>query len=135
MPVILVDTNIEGQCEYIWMRMQSVGWRQFTADLELRFQLFRDVGLDPASPDNVVWQFCQDNGFYLLTSNRNEESADSLEATIRREGTPISLPVFTLPLPDRVYHSPVFLEQVVEKLLDFMLYAENIRGAGRLYLP
>jgi hypothetical protein len=45
------------------------------------------------------------------------------------------LPVLTLPLPDRVYFNAVFLERVVEKLLDYILYADNIRGAGRLYLP
>jgi hypothetical protein len=134
-PVILVDTNIEGQCARIWMRMQTSAWRDFTADLGVTFRMFREVGLDPASPDDAVWRFCQTQGFYLLTSNRNEEAEDSLEATLRREGTPTSLPVFTLPLPDRVYHSPAFLDRVVEKLFDYMLYADNIRGAGRLYLP
>ena len=83
----------------------------------------------------MVWRFCQAHGYYLLTSNRNEESVTSLEATLRREGTSTSLPVFTLPFPDRVYFSPSFLEPVVAKILDYVLYAENIRGAGRLYLP
>lgn len=101
----------------------------------MSFQTFREAGLDPGSLDDVVWRFCQAKGFYLLTSNRSEDAEDSLEATLRREGTPTSLPVFTLPLPDRVYHSPAFLERVVEKLLDFVLYADNIRGAGRLFLP
>jgi hypothetical protein len=77
----------------------------------------------------------QAQGYYLLTSNRNEDSEDSLEATVHREGTPTTLPVFTLPLPDRVYYSQAFLERVVEKLLDYLIYADNIRGAGRLYLP
>jgi hypothetical protein len=134
-PVILIDTNIEGQCGHIWMRMQTAAWRDLVTELDVTFRLFREAGLDPASPDDIVWRFCQTEGFYLLTSNRNEESEDSLEATLRREGTPTSLPVFTLPLPDRVYYSPAFLERVVEKLLDYVLYAENIRGAGRLYLP
>lgn len=71
----------------------------------------------------------------MLTSNRNEDAEDSLDATLRREGTSDSLPVFTLPMPDRVYTSPAFLERVVEKLLDYVLDAENIRGTGRLYLP
>ena len=71
----------------------------------------------------------------VLTSNRNADSEDSLEATIRREGTPTSLPIFTLPLPDRVYHSSTFLDRVVEKLLDYALDADNIVGAGRLYVP
>jgi hypothetical protein len=134
-PVILIDANIEGQGAHIWMRLQTTDWRDFTAALDVTFRTFREVGLDPASPDDMVWRFCQAHGYYLLTSNRNEDSGDSLEATLHREGTPISLPVFTLPLPDRLYYSPAFLERVVEKLLDYVLYADNIRGAGRLYLP
>jgi hypothetical protein len=71
----------------------------------------------------------------LLTSNRNEEDESSLEATIRREGTPTSLPVFTLPMADRVFSSPAFLERVVDKLFTYILDANNIRGTGRLYVP
>ena len=135
MPVVLIDVNIEGHGTRIWARMQSAEWRDFTAALNVSFQTFSDAGLDPASPDDVVWRFCQAKGFYLLTSNRNEDSDDSLEATLHREGTATSMPVFTLPLPDRVYHSSVFLDRVVEKLLDYILSADNILGAGRLYVP
>ena len=135
MSVILIDANIEGQGALIWMRMQTAQWRDFTADLNVTVRTFREVGLDPASPDDVAWRFCQAQGYYLLTSNRNEDSEDSLEATLRREVTPASLPVFTLPLPDRVYHSRAFLEHVVEKLLEYILDADNIRGTGRLYVP
>ncbi len=133
-PVILIDVNMEGQGQRIWVRLQTADWRDVTVGLALTFRTFREVGLDPASPDHIVWRFCQRQGFYLLTSNRNDDSEDSLEATIRRDGTPLSLPVFTLPLPDRVYQAS-FLEQVVEKLLEYVLDAENIRGTGRLYLP
>jgi hypothetical protein len=115
--------------------MQTASWRDLTTALDVTFRTFREVGLDLASPDNVVWRFCQAHGYYLLTSNRNEDSEDSLEATLRREGTPASLAVFTLSLPDRVYHSPSFLERTIDKLFDYVLYADNIRGAGRLYLP
>jgi hypothetical protein len=45
------------------------------------------------------------------------------------------LPVFTLPLPDRVYYRPAFLERVVAKLFDYMLYADSLGGAGRVFLP
>jgi hypothetical protein len=134
-PVILIDANIEGHGLHIWMRMQTAPWREMTAALDVTFRTFRQVGLDPATPDAVIWRFCQAHRHYLLTSNRNEDSEDSLEATLRREGTPTSLPVFTLPVPDRVYSSPSFLERVVDKLLDYILFADNIRGTGRLYLP
>lgn len=135
MPVILVDANIEGHGAHIARRMQAAEWHDLAAALDVSFRWFRDVGLDRADADDVVWRFCQSEGFYLLTSNRNEEAENSLEATLRREGTPTSLPIITLPLPDRVFQSAIFLERVVEKLLDYMLYADNIRGAGRLYLP
>jgi hypothetical protein len=134
-PVVLIDASIEGQGERIWMRLQSSEWRDLTAALDVRLQTFREVGLDTASSDEMVWRFCQAHGYYLLTSNRNEESEDSLEATLRRDGLPTSLPVFTLPLADRVYSNPTFLDRVVEKLLDYVLDPDNIRGTGRLYLP
>jgi hypothetical protein len=134
-PVILVDVNIEGQGSRIWTRMRSSQWRDFTTALDVTFQTFRDVGLDPASSDRLIWHFCQEHGYFLLTSNRNADTKDSLEVTLRRDGTPTSLPIFTLASPDRVYHNPTYLERVVEKLLDYVLEADRIRGAGRLYLP
>jgi hypothetical protein len=134
-PVILCDANIEGHAAHIWMRMQSAEWRELTTAFDVTFQTFREAGLDPAASDDAVWRSCQSTGLYLLTSNRNEENDSSLGATIRREGTPTSLPVFTLPMADRVYSSPAFLERVVDKLLTYILDAENIRGAGRLYVP
>jgi hypothetical protein len=133
--VVLIDVNMEGQGQHIWLRLQTAYWRDLTVGLDLTLRTFREVGLDPASPDDVVWRFCQRQGFYLLTSNRNDDSEDSLEATIHREATPTSLPIFTLPLPQRVYFQPAFLEQVVSKLLEYLLDADNIRGTGRLYLP
>jgi hypothetical protein len=45
------------------------------------------------------------------------------------------LPVFTLPLPDRIFSSAAFLERVIAKLFDYVLDADNFRGTGRLYLP
>jgi hypothetical protein len=132
---VLIDTDIQGQGLHIWKRLQTALWYEITVALDVTVRTFQEVGLDVASPDNEVWRFCQEKKYYLLTSNRNEDSEDSLEATLRREGTPSSLPVFTLPLPDRVYHSADFLDRIVDKLLDYILYADNIRGAGRLYLP
>jgi hypothetical protein len=134
-PVILIDANIEGPGNCIWARMQGSDWRQLVAALDVSMRTLREEGLDPALKDDLLWRICQTRGYYLLTSNRNEDSPDSLEATLRREGTPTSLPVLTLPGPDRVYRNPAFLERVVEKILDYVLYADNIRGTGRLYLP
>lgn len=135
MPCILIDTNIEGHCERLWKRMQTPAWQDFTTGLDVTFHRFHEFGLDAGTPDDVVWRFCQQQGFYLLTSNRNHDSEVSLEATIRREGKSTNLPVFTLPLPDRVYDSPAFVERVIDKLFSLLLDADNLRGIGRLFLP
>jgi hypothetical protein len=134
-PIVLVDANIEGQAAHIWMRMQSAPWQEFTLGLDISFRTLAELGLDVASRDEAVWRFCQEHGHYLLTSNRNADSEDSLEATLRREGSATSLPVFTLSAPDRVFHDRPYLEDVVEKLFDYIMSADNILGTGRLYLP
>jgi hypothetical protein len=134
-PAILIDANMEGQGARIWARLQGPEWREFTADVGLSCKWFRDVGLAPDTTDDVVWRFCQAHRFYLLTSNRNQESADSLEATVRREATSTSLPVFTLPDPDRVNRGNEFLDRVVSRILGYLYEANNINGTGRLYVP
>ena len=88
-----------------------------------------------AAADNVVWRLCQEKGYYLLTANRNLESENSLEATIRREGTAQSLPVFTFADANRIYQSAAYLDDVVETLLEYLLDEGNYRGSGRLFLP
>lgn len=135
MPVVLIDENIQGQCLLIWRRLQSEDWIYFTTALDLTFQTFGEIGLAPDSTDTEVWRTCQARKYYLLTSNRNEDSLDSLAATIRRENNPSSLPIFTLPTPDRVYQSARFLDRVIDRLLNYLLDADNILGTGRLYLP
>ena len=95
----------------------------------------KQAGLNRDAKDDAVWRFCQEKGYYLFTANRNRKAEDSLEATIRREGTAESLPVFTFADANQIFRSTSYLDEVVEALLEYLLDAENIRGAGRLYLP
>ena len=74
MPVILVDANIEGQARHIWQRMQTTLWWDFTRDMEVTFQMFRDVGLDPASRDDVVWRLLP--GPRLPSSDQQSQLGD-----------------------------------------------------------
>ena len=135
MVVLLVDANLDGHADLLDMRLRTDTWRELRDHLDIQFLYFEQAGLDRTTKDNVVWQLCQRHGYYLLTANRNLESEDSLEATIRRENTAESLPVFTFADPDKVLRSAAYLEAVVEKLLDYLLDAANYRGAGRLFLP
>jgi hypothetical protein len=71
----------------------------------------------------------------LFTANRNQKGDDSLEATIRRENTPTSLPVLTLANAKRFEESREYAERVATRLLEYLLDIETYRGSGRLYLP
>jgi hypothetical protein len=132
---LLVDANLDGHGELVAMRLGTEAWREFRDYLEIRFLYFEQVGLARNEKDDVVWRLCQRNGYYLLTANRNLESDDSLEATIRREGTNESLPVFTFSDAEGIYQSPTYLDDVIQSLLDYLLNEANYRGTGRLYLP
>jgi len=132
---LLVDVNLDGHAELLEMRLGTDLWRELRDHLDIRFLHFDQAGLDRTTKDESIWRWCQQTGCYLLTANRNLEADDSLEATIRREGTPQSVPVLTLADPGRMLQSVDYLDRVAESLLAYLLEAEAIRGAGRLYLP
>ena len=135
MATILIDVNLDGHAELLAMRLATDGWRELRDAVAIQFLSFEEIGLDRGSTDNGVWRLCQERGYYLLTANRNEESDDSLEATIRKEGTAESLPVLTLANAKRIYQSAAYLGKTAEKLLDILMNQESYRGAGRLFLP
>lgn len=132
---LLVDANLDGHAALLDGRLRTDSWRELRDHLDLQFLHFEDVGLDRTAKDNIVWRFCQERSYFLLTANRNLEDDDSLEATIRREGTAQSFPVFTLADADRLYLSAAYLDEVVESLLEYLLDEANCRGTGRLFLP
>src|SRR6266436_1262837 len=118
---LLVDANLDGHAALLDMRLQTEIWRDFRDFLNLHFLYLDQAGLGRTTPDDVVWQFCQDNACFLLTANRNQDSFDSLEATIRRKGQPDSLPVLTLADADEIFRSVTYLDKVIERLLDYLL--------------
>jgi hypothetical protein len=132
---LLVDANLDGHAQLLDMRLRTQTWRDLRDQLDIQFLHFEQAGLARTTKDDVVWRHCQAQGYYLLTANRNLESDDSLEATIRREGTAQSLPVFTFADADRIYQSAAYLDDVVETLLEYLLDEANYRGTGRLFLP
>jgi hypothetical protein len=134
-PTLLVDVNLEGHAKILQSRVYSDEWHEFAIATDLTFLFFEDVGLDRSSPDDAVWKFCQSHGYWLHTSNRNEESENSLGATIQQFCTKESLPVLTMADPDRLSRGGVYLGRVVEQLFEYMLDSHNYLGVGRLFLP
>ncbi len=132
---LIADANIQGQVEYLVRRMQAEPWAEFWQALGVLLCRFEDVGLSESSTDNEVWNVCQVEQLILITDNRNLDSADSLEATIRWNNTPTSLPVFTIADMSEFRTDNSYVERVVEALFDYLLRIDDVRGTGRLYLP
>jgi hypothetical protein len=132
---VIADANIQGQVEYLVHRMQTEPWTEFWRDLGLVLRRFEDVGLSGSSTDLEVWSVCQAEQLILITDNRNLDSEDSLEATIRRNNRPESLPVFTIADMNEFRTNSSYVERVVEAFYDYLLRIDDVRGTGRLYLP
>ncbi len=94
------------------------------------FSASRVLGFPTTAPDALIWRTCQQEGLVLITGNRNDDGADSLEATIRSENQPESLPVLTIADANRVLHERVYADSVAESVLDYLLRIDEVRGAG-----
>jgi hypothetical protein len=132
---LIADANVQGQVEYLVRCMQADAWADFWLALGLVPRRFEDVGLSGSSTDLEVWSVCQAEQLILITDNRNLDSEDSLEATIRRNNTPESLPVFTIADMNEFRTNSSYVERVVEAFYDYLLRIDDVRGTGRLYLP
>ena len=96
---------------------------------------FDRLGLPHDTPDTELWELCQESGIVLVTGNRNAEGVDSLENAIETLGTPQSLPVVTIGDPDRLLRDRQYAQRAAAQLFEYLLDLENLRGAGRLYVP
>ena len=131
MIAILVDHNIEGQAALLWSTLATSGWLELGL---FRLMTFTEAGLPLASSDRIVWRFAQAHRMLLLTGNRNMDSADSLEQTIRDENHPAALPIVTIGSLDRmVEHS--YRDACADQLVEIGMYLDSYRGTGRIYIP
>ena len=132
---ILADINVVGQRDALLSIWTSDTWRDFWDGLGLSVETFRTLGLSDTASDALIWRTCQREGLVLITGNRNDDGPDSLEATIRDENQPESLPVITIGDADRVLRDRLYAENVAERLLDYLMRTDEVRGVGRLYVP
>ncbi len=133
MQTVLSDHNCEGQAEAIFQALQHQGFLPF---LPMQLLLFTHVGLHIRSGDREVWQFCQDNGYLLLTGNRTASAGKrSLEYVINTLVKEDSLPVITIGNLDRVMADPTYCWHCAETLAEIVLDLDTLRGTPRLFIP
>jgi hypothetical protein len=135
MPKIMSDHNVEGHLDVLLTIWTSPAWNDVWQDLSCDVESFQRLGIAHDTPDTELWRLCQREGIVLITGNRNAEGEDSLEATIKNQRTDDCLPVLTIGDPTRVLKDRAYAADVAERILEYMLDLENMRGAGRLYVP
>jgi len=135
MPTIMADHDIEGQMQVLLRLLVSAEWRILWTELAVRIESFASLGVSVDTPDTELWRLCQMRQIVLLTGNRNNDGPESLEAVIQQANTPTSLPVLTIGEPQRIFSSNVYASHVVERLMEYLVDLDNLRGTGRLYLP
>ena len=132
---ILADNNVEGHVNRLLLLLRGDEWGEVWASLGLTVESFDSLGLTRDTPDAVLWHVCQQRELILITANRLQRTADSLEATIQRHNSSQAFPVVTLANGDRILDDRNYAERAVVKLLEYLLDVSNYRGTGRLYVP
>jgi Domain of unknown function (DUF5615) len=135
MPTIMADHDVEGHLRVLLSIWSSPTWVEVWADLSCNIQSFERLGIESDAPDEEIWRVCQEQEIVLITGNRNNESDDSLEATIRRIGTSNNLPVLTIADPDRLMKDRSYAEEVAFRVYDYLQALDYMRGSGRLFVP
>ncbi len=134
MQVVLSDHNCEGQAKAIF---DLLTYRRVWLELvPMELVWFRDVHLAATADDEIVWRFCQEHQYILLTGNRRTDDGEkSLEAIMQRLNRSTSLPILTIGNLKRVNVDLSYRERCAERLAEIVYDLERYRGSGRLYLP
>jgi hypothetical protein len=128
---VLLDHDTEGHVFFLEAGLKETGWDQL---LDIEFIRLRDCGLEENSPDNEVWRYAQEHGLLLITNNRNNDGETSLHATIARENTLDSLPVVTVSNKEFLRQAD-YRQRAATALARIIIYPEDFRGAGRVFIP
>jgi hypothetical protein len=132
---IMSDHDVQGHVSRLMDICQAPPWAELWRELECIVCTFDDLDLAEDASDAVVWRACQASEVLLITGNRNADSPESLETTIRQHNRSDSLPVLTLANPNRIAYDHQYAESVVERLFDVLVDVNAFRGCGRLFLP
>lgn len=133
---ILLDVNIGHKFTFIIKREYHLTpLRAEWEKLAIPVLNLSSLGLQDDSPDDLVWETCQQQGLALLTCNRNRDGVHSLKETSRRHNRPDSLPVYTVFDPLRFGTERDYDARLAKHLLEYLKAIDELRGTGRLFVP
>jgi hypothetical protein len=131
----MADHDVEGHLIQLLNVLSSEQWADLWVAASCEVESFDQLGISRDVSDSELWRICQEQGIVLITGNRNAESAESREQTIRQFGREDSLPVLTIGDTSRLIRDRGYRQDIAARLLDYLSDIDHLRGAGRLYLP
>ncbi len=131
---VLSDHNIEGHVDALVAIWKSEEWHEFWDYLDLTAESFATLGISTGISDRDLWHYCQAHELVLITTNRNDEGPESLEATIRNYNQSTNLPVITLADSEEVRRDREYVHEVAKRALEYLLEIDLHRGTGRIYV-
>ena len=134
-PTIRAEHDSAGQRQVLLRLLTSAEWHALWTELAVRVESFASLAVPTHTADAALWRLCQTQEIILITGNRNQDGPESLEAVIQTDNTAASVPVLTISEPQRILTSRAYAHHVVERLVEYLIDVENLRGTGRLYLP
>lgn len=92
---LLTDVNVQGLVPKINGLLARLDLTELLDVAGLRLVTFRELGLAPRLDDRSLWDFCQAQGWVLLTDDKNDDGPDSLRAVLDDSWQVGHLPVLT----------------------------------------
>jgi hypothetical protein len=134
---LLADVNVQGHTLYLRLLLEKSGLWIFLVELQLEVVTFPDLDLAQDLDDRSLWNFCQQQGWVLLTENRNNDGPDSLQATLMDSWQPGHLPVLTLSNKRKFEHSREFASRVANDVgeLLFGIVQDEYCDQSRIFVP
>jgi hypothetical protein len=134
---LLADENIEGDLPHLRRSLDRLDLWNVLVAVEIDFATFPQLGLLPGMPDRALWEFCQREGWVLLTDNRNKDGPDSLEATLSDSWRVGNLPVLTIADKAKFERNRTYAERVASEIdeLLFGIREGEFRDLQRIFVP
>jgi hypothetical protein len=134
---LLVDENVQGHLPHLRRFLDRLDLWSILVAVEIEFAAFPQLGLQPGMADRTLWEFCQREGWVLLTDNRNNDGHDSLEATLRDSWQTGNLPVLTIADKAKFERDRTYAEHAATQIAEvlFGIQGGKYRDLQRIFIP
>lgn len=93
---LLADLNVQGHFSYLHHLLETLDVWPVLDAIGIELATFARLRCLVDTNDRTLWTRCQQEGWVLLTDDRNADDRSSLQATLADSWQPGNLPVLTL---------------------------------------